>query len=171
MLKSLKIMMNGLSAQYAGDYLSSTEKENILSDNQTTTEMHLDNYEKDKSNIIQHRKKHIALLCNDITNQNVLSYVLENSEDCSIDILYHGAHKDAEPKSFYKHARSSFIENNVEVNLVKLINDSIDDIKNYLLQQRSLQYLVTDTHDKLIKQFLNNKVIKDQIYVPIVLIN
>ena len=116
-------------------------------------------------------KKHIALLCNDVTNHNVLNYVLENSKDCSVDILYHGIHKDAQSQSFYKDARSSFTENNVDVNLVKLINESIDDIKNYLLQQRSLQFLVTDSHDQLIKRFLNNKIIKNQVYVPIVLIN
>ncbi|MFK5984516.1 MAG: hypothetical protein QM479_03675 [Pseudomonadota bacterium] len=96
---------------------------------------------------------------------------MKNSDNCSVDILYHGMHKDIESKSFYKQARSSFIKHNVEVNLVTLINESIEDVKNYLLKHHSLQYLVTDSHDQLIKRLLNNKNITNQIGIPIVLIN
>ena len=69
------------------------------------------------------------------------------------------------------HARSSFSDNNVDVSIVKLINDSIDEIKDYLMNHRSLQYLVTDSHDKLMGSFLKNKAITSQLQIPIVLIN
>ena len=171
MIDSIKQMMNGLSSQYAGEYLSSTEKDKCLHTPVIRNQANQYQTHQSNANIIKSNKKHIALLCNDVTNHNVINYVLENSKDCSVDILYHGMHKDAQSQSFYKDARSSFIENDVDVSLVTLINDSIDEVKNYLLQQRSLQFLVSDSHDQLIKRFLNNKIIKSQIYVPIVLIN
>jgi hypothetical protein len=175
MIESLKKVMDGLSAQYVGDNLSTANKIDVLSHRKPrtiNTQIQL-NAESAASGTrgLRHAKKHIALLCNDTTNKNVLSYVLGNSSDCNVDILYHGAHKNTTAESFYKQARSSFLENDVDIRLVKLINDSISEIKDYLVQQRSLQYLVTDSHDTLIKDFLNNKVFKNQINIPIVLIN
>lgn len=173
MIKSINKILNGLSAQYAGEYLSSSDKDQILNNcsikNKRLIAAH-------RAHIIQPEistddKRHIALLCNDTTSQNVINYVLGNANNCSVDILYHGVHKIIPAESFYKHARSSFSDNNVEVSIVKLINDSIDDVKDYLLKHRSLQYLVTDSHDQLISSFLNNKSITRQLQIPIVLIN
>lgn len=174
MINSVKKMMDGLSAQYAGDYLSSADKDKFLNhippvDNTQTTFRH--GFNQIKSNALKQRKNHIALLCDDATNKNVLNYVLENSNNCAVDILYHGAHKQTESESFYKQARSSFENNHVDVSLVKLINESIEEIGNYLMNQRALQFLVTDSHDHLINIFLKDKLINRQVNVPIVLIN
>jgi len=173
MKNSLKKIMDGLSMQYADKYLPASQKDRILS-NRPVKSKSLTN--PDKFNIInpgesRSEKKHIAMLCNDVTNEGVLSYILSNSNDCSVDVLYHGAHVKTPSESFYKHARSSFVENNIDVRLVKLISDSVADIKNYLINHRTLQYLVTDSHDLLITEFLKNQKIQRQINVPIVLIN
>ncbi|MFK5985982.1 MAG: hypothetical protein QM479_11240 [Pseudomonadota bacterium] len=173
MIKSVKKMMDGLSAQYAGDYLSADEKDKFLSHvpiSKVQTSL-LHGSGELKSNIMKHRKSHIAILCDDTTNQNVLNYVIENSNHCAVDILYHGVHQQTESESFYKQARSAFVENKVDVGLVKLVHDSIEEIGNYLLNQRTLQFLVTDSHDRLIKRFLKDKLISRQVNVPIVLIN
>ncbi len=116
-------------------------------------------------------KKHIALLCNDVTNQNVLNYVLGNANNCSLDILYHSVHKITASESFFVQARSSFSNNNLDVNIVTLINYSIEEVKDYLMNHRSLQYLVTDSHDQLMSNFLSNKSITKHLQIPIVLIN
>ena len=50
---------------------------------------------------LKNEKRHIAMLCNDTTNQNVINYILGNANECSVDILYHGAHKIIPSKSFY----------------------------------------------------------------------
>ncbi|WP_198263610.1 hypothetical protein [sulfur-oxidizing endosymbiont of Gigantopelta aegis] len=179
MIESLKKVMDGLSAQYVNDNLSTVNKIEVLNHRKPRiikrpAKLSVDlNLEKDlqQSQPTLCTKRHIALLCDDTTNHNVLSYVLGNSSDCNVDILYHGAHKNTQADSFYKQARLSFLENNVDIRLVKLINDSIAEVKDYLVQQRSLQYLVSDSHDALIKDFLNNKLFKNQINVPIVLIN
>lgn len=173
MIKSLNKILNGLSAQYADEYLSSSEKDRILNDRPVENKPQI---YADQSRIINpaqfiDHKKHIALLCNDTTNQNVLSYILANSNNYSVDVLFHGMHKNTVSESFYKLARSSFYENGIDIRLVKLINDSVSDIKNYLMKHRTLQYLVTDSHDLLITDFLNNHKIQKDINVPIVLIN
>lgn len=173
MIKSLKKIMNGLSAQYADEYLCSSDKDRVLN---RLPPLNKQLVYPDISNIlIPHKlddeKRHIAMLCNDSTNQNVLDYVLGNANNCSVDILYHGAHNIIPTESFYVQARSSFSDNNVDVSIVKLINDSIDDIKDYLMSHRSLQYLVTDSHDQLMSTFLNNKSITRRLQIPIVLIN
>ncbi len=173
MIKSLSKILNGLSSQYADEYLSSCEKDRILSNSPVKEKQII---HSTQPNILlpaglRREKKHIALLCNDTTNQNVINYVLGNANDCAVDILYHGAHKIIPAKSFYTQARSSFSDNKIDVSIVKLINDSIDDIKDYLMNQRALQYLVTDSHDQLMSNFLSNKTITKQLQVPIVLIN
>ena len=173
MIKSLKKIMNGLSAQYADEYLCSSDKDRVLNN---IHPMHRQFDYPSISNVIlphklQDEKRHIAMLCNDSTNQNVLDYVLGNADNCSVDILYHGAHNIIPSKSFYVQARSSFSDHHVDVSIVKLINDSIDDIKDYLMSHRSLQYLVTDSHDDLMNNFLNNKSITRHLQIPIVLIN
>lgn len=173
MIESMKKILNGLSAQYADDYLSSSDKERILSNRPSDSRSIIHSI---RSKIIQPKelideKRHIAMLCNDTTNQNVINYILGNANECSIDILYHGAHKIIPEKSFYTQARTSFSDNKVDVSIVKLINDSIDDVKDYLMNHRSLQYLVTDSHDQLMSSFLNNKAITRQLQIPIVLIN
>jgi len=173
MIKSLKKIMDGLSVQYADDYLSSSDKSRVL-----------DNLPPHPRNVVypiiknvhlphkpENEKKHIAMLCNDSTNQNVLDYVLGNADNCSVDILYHGTHNIIPSESFYMKARSSFSDNDIDISIVKLINDSIDDVKEYLITHRSLQYLVTDSHDNLISTFLKNKAITQHLQIPIVLIN
>ena len=173
MIKSLKKIMDGLSAQYADEYLSTADKDRVLNHHSLK---HGQFFHSQLSNIIlpkplKNEKKHIALLCNDLTNQNVLSYVLGNANNCSVDILYHGAHKITASESFFVQARSSFSNNNVDVSIVTLINDSIEEIKDYLMSHRSLQYLVTDSHDQLMSNFLSNKSITKHLQIPIVLIN
>ena len=173
MIKSLKKIMDGLSAQYADEYLSSSDKYQILNhhslEHEPLVHSSLSNVFLPKQ--LNNEKKHIALLCNDATNQNVLSYVLGNANNCSVDILYHGAHKIMTSESFFVQARSSFSNNNVDVSIVKLINDSIEEVKDYLMSHRSLQYLVTDSRDQLMSNFLNNKSITKHLQIPIVLIN
>ncbi len=173
MNKIIDSILNGLSAQYAGEYLSSSNKQQILNNRPVKDRLMVPSAQTKVilANDLKNEKRHIALLCNDATNENVINYVLGNANDCSVDILYHGAHKIIPSESFYKHARSSFSDNNVDVSIVKLINDSIDEIKDYLMSHRSLQYLVTDSHDKLIGSFLKNKAITSQLQIPIVLIN
>lgn len=172
MINSIKKIMDGLSVQYADDYLSATEKDRILSNRPINSQAvnKPNRFNLVKSSFPGNEKKHIALLCNDTTNQSVLSYILSNSSDCSVDVLYHGAHKNTGSESFYKQARSSFIENDIDVRLVKLISDSVNDIKNYLINHRTLQYLVTDSHDLLMSEFLKNSKVQRQINVPIVLV-
>ena len=173
MNKIIDTILNGLSAQYAGEYLSSSDKNQTLN-NRAFKDRLIVSSPKTKiilPNELKNEKRHIAMLCNDATNQNVINYVLGNANDCSIDILYHGVHKTTSSGEFYTQARNSFSENNVDVSIVKLINDSIDEIKDYLMTHRSLQYLVTDSHDKLIGSFLKNKSITSQLQIPIVLIN
>lgn len=172
MLNSIKKIMDGLSAQYADDFLSSADKERVLN-NRPVEQRVIVSSQPDMldSVMVNDGKRHIALLCNDSTNQSVLSYILGNSGDYSVDVLYHGMHKSTANESFYKQARSSFVENNVDVRLVKLINDSVNEVKNYLLNHRSLQYLVTDSNDLLINEFLKNQSIQRQVNVPIVLVN
>ena len=173
MIKTFKKIMDGLSAQYADEYLSSTDKGRII--NKLPPQHRRFVYPDISSIVFPHKledeKKHIAMLCNDSTNQNVLDYVLGNAINCSVDILYHGAHNIIASESFYVKARSSFSDNHVDVSIVKLINDSIDDIKDYLMSHRSLQYIVTDSHDQLMTTFLNNKSITRHLQIPIVLIN
>ncbi|MCU7835421.1 MAG: hypothetical protein KZQ83_09210 [gamma proteobacterium symbiont of Taylorina sp.] len=173
MNKILDTILNGLSAQYAGEYLSSTNKEQTLNDRPLTDRLIVPTSQTKVilPNKLKNEKRQIAMLCNDSTNQNVLSYVLGNANDCSVAIIYHGSHKMIPAESFYKQARSSLSDNNVDVSIVKLINDSIYDIKDYLMSHRSLQYLVTDSHDKLMATFLNNKSITKHLQIPIVLIN
>ncbi len=173
MIKSLKKIMNSFSAQYAGEHLSTANKINILNNHHVnvTTDSALNNVNVIKTTASKHEKKHIALLCNDSTDQGVLDYILGHSSDCEVDILYHGIPNTKKSKSFYKKARSSFIENNIDIHLVKLINNSISEIKDYVSQQRSLQYLVTDSHNHLINDFLSNKMLKEQFNIPLVLIN
>ncbi|MCU7938351.1 MAG: hypothetical protein KZQ64_02265 [gamma proteobacterium symbiont of Bathyaustriella thionipta] len=173
MNKILDTILNGLSAQYAGEYLSSSHKDQTLNNRPLKDRLIV---QSPQSKVIlpdalTNDKRHIAMLCNDTTNRNVLNYVLGNANDCSVDILYHGAHKIIPTESFYKQARSSFTDNNVDVSIVKLINDSIDDVKEYLLKHRTLQYLVTDSHDQLMSTFLSNKSITKHLQIPIVLIN
>jgi hypothetical protein len=173
MIKSLSKIFNGLSAQYAGEYLSSSEKDQIISNYPRKSKPLIASHHSEiiLPNQLRDEKRRIALLCNDTTNQNVINYVLGNANDCSVDILYHGPHKIIPSDSFYKYARSSFSDNDVDVSIVKLINDSIEEVKDYLLSHRTLQYLVTDSHDQLISSFLNNKSITRQLQIPIVLIN
>ena len=172
MIKTFNKIFDGLSAQHAGEYLSRDDKIQVL--NNRPLKNRILNH-KNSSTALQsstlESDKHIALLCNDTTNQSVLKYILGNSNDCTVDVLFHGAHKQLGSQSFYKHARSSFLENNIDVRLVKLINDSVNDVKNYLIKHRSLQYLVTDSHNQLINEFLKNQAIQRQINVPIVLVN
>lgn len=173
MNKMIDAILNGLSAQYAGEYLSANDKARTLGS------YPLENRQVPSSSeprIIMPKdvnddKRHIAVLCNDVTNQNVINYVLGNANDCSVDILYHGLHHFPSSKSFYTQARNSFSDNNVDVTIVKLINDSIYEIKEYLINQRSLQYLVTDSSNKLMSSFLSNKSITRELQIPIVLIN
>lgn len=168
MKESIKKIFNGLSSQYAGEYLSASDKDRVLSncpiENRTLKKTPSISLKNDGKN-------HIALLCNDRTNTSVLSYVLGNASNCSVDIIFHGLHQKTETESFYKQARTSFSENKIDIRLVKLINDSVNDVKNYLQNHRTLQYLVTDSHDLLITEFLKNKNIQKQVNVPIVLIN
>ena len=173
MNKILDTILNGLSAQYAGEYLSSSDKGQTLNNRPLNNRLIVPSPQSNVilPNELKSNKRHIAMLCNDTTNQNVLNYVLGNANDCSVDILYHGAHKIIPTESFYKHARSSFTDNNVDVSIVKLINDSIDDVKEYLLKHRTLQYLVTDSHDQLMSTFLSNKSVTKHLQIPIVLIN
>ncbi len=174
MKASFKKAMKGLSAQYAGEYLSSVNKINVLNEYPVAARMGSKRSEFDSGELNESKAgggTHIAILCNDATNLNVLDYVLDNSNDCKVDILYHGTPNTAKSESFYKQAKTSFIENNIDIRLVKLINDSISEIKDYLTQSGSLQYLVTDSHNHLIKDFLNNKIFKGQVNVPMVLIN
>ena len=173
MNKIIDTILNGLSAQYAGEYLSSSNKEQTLSRRPLTDRLIMSSPQTKVSlpNKSKNHKKHIAMLCNDSTNENVLNYILGNANDCSIDILYHGVHKIVHPESFYAQARSSFSDNNVDISIVKLINDSIDEVKDYLMNHRSLQYLVTDSNDQLMSNFLSNKAITRHLQVPIVLIN
>ena len=173
MNKILDTILNGLSAQYAGEYLSSSDKEQTLN-NRPFKERHIVPSAQTKvilPNELKNEKRHIAMLCNDATNENVINYILGNANDCSVDIIYHGVHKTTSSGEFYAHARNRFSENNVEVSIVKLINDSIEEIKDYLMNHRSLQYLVTDSHDQLMGTFLKNKSITNQLQIPIVLIN
>lgn len=173
MKKILDTILNGLSAQYAGEYLSASDKDQTLN-NRPFKDRLIVSSPKTKvilPNELMNEKRHIAMLCNDATNQNVINYVLGNANDCSVDILYHGVHKTTSSGEFYAQARIRFSENNVDVSIVKLINDSIDEIKDYLMNHRSLQYLVTDSHDKLIGSFLKNKSITSKLQIPIVLIN
>ena len=173
MNKILGSIINGLSAQYAGEYLSSSDKEQTLDNRPIKSRLgfSLSKAKLVLPNELKNEKRHIAMLCNDTTNENVINYVLGNASNCSVDILYHGTHNRTSSGEFYAHARDSFNDNNVEVNIVKLINDSIEEIKDYLLNHRSLQYLVTDSHDQLISSFLKNKAITSQLQIPIVLIN
>ncbi|MFK5984515.1 MAG: hypothetical protein QM479_03670 [Pseudomonadota bacterium] len=60
MLKSFKMMMNGLSAQYAGDYLSSSEKEKFIIQSNNNLEAALDNKKPIKQDTLYHKKRHIA---------------------------------------------------------------------------------------------------------------
>ncbi len=173
MINSIKQMMNGLSSQYAGDYLTSDEKDKFLnhvpiSKSQTGIIHGLGAL---KTSAVKQRKSHIALLCDDTTNHNVLDYVLDNSDHCVVDILYHGSHQQTEAESFYKQARSSFDTNKVDIGLVKLVHDSIEEIGNYVLNQHALQFLVTDSHDSLINLFLKDKLLNRQANIPIVLVN
>jgi hypothetical protein len=164
--------MNGLSAQYAGEHLSSVEKIRVLNDRPVAARISSKPNESGSAQLNESRvKAHIAMLCNDATNQHVLDYVLDNSNDCQVDILYHGTPNTIQSESFYKQAKKRFVENNIDIRLVKLISESIIEIKDYLILQGSLQYLVTDSKDNLIKDFLNNKKYKGQVNVPIVLIN
>lgn len=173
MNKILGAIINGLSAQHAGEYLSSSDKDQIL-DNHPLKNRIIIPLSKPKlalKNKLKDKKRHIAVLCNDTTNENVISYILGNAKNCSVDILYYGVHQKTSSGEFYVHARNSFNDNNVDVSIVKLINDSIDEIKDYLTSHRSLQYLVTDSHDQLMDSFLKNKAITNQLQIPIVLIN
>ena len=169
MNKIFDTILNGLSAQYAGEYLSSPDKEQVLN-NRPIKDRLIVPSPRTKV-VLPNEKRHIALLCNDATNENVINYVLGNANDCSVDILYHGTHKTVSSGEFYTRARNRFSENNVDVSIVKLINDSIDEIKDYLANHRSLQYLVTDSHDVLMGSFLKNKSITNKLQIPIVLIN
>ncbi|MCK5648715.1 MAG: hypothetical protein KAI22_07530 [Gammaproteobacteria bacterium] len=173
MNKILDTILNGLSAQYAGEYLSSADKVQTLNDRPLKHRVIVSSPQTNviPANELKHEKRHIAMLCNDATNQNVINYVLGNANDCSVDILYHGIHKTVDAGSFYTQARNSFSDNHVDVSIVKLINDSIDEVKDYLMSHRSLQYLVTDSHDQLMSSFLSNKTITRQLQIPIVLIN
>lgn len=173
MKASLKKVMNGLSAQYSGEYLSLANKINVLNDGTVVSRVNSksDKFSVSKLSESNSRGARIAMLCNDATNQHVLDYILDNSNDCKVDILYHGTPNAKESESFYKQAKSSFVENNIDIRFVKLISDSITEIKDYLIHQKSLQYLVTDSQDSLIKDFLSNKIFKGQVNVPIVLIN
>jgi len=173
MNKILDTILNGLSAQYAGEYLSSSDKEQALNNRPFKERLIVPSPQPKVilPNELKNTKRHIAMLCNDTTNENVINYVLGNANDCSVDILYHGVHKTASSGEFYAHARNSFSENNVDVSIVKLINDSIEEIKDYLMNHRSLQYLVTDSHDQLMGAFLKNKAITSKLQIPIVLIN
>ena len=173
MINSIKQIMNGLSSQYAGDYLSAAEKDTFLSHVPITkidTGI-LHGLGELKAKRVKQKKSHIALLCDDMTNNNVLDYVLENSSQCVVDILYHGSHQQTEAESFYKQARSSFDINKIDIGLVKLVHDSIDEIGNYILNQHALQFLVTDSHDRLINLFLKDKLLNRQANIPIVLVN
>ncbi len=161
MKATLKKIMNGLSVQYAGEYLSATNKSNVLGKRSVAARVRPEHSQK---------LARIAMLCSDETNQNVLNYILENSNDCQVDILYHGIPNTVASGSFYKQARHSFVENNIDIRFVKLISDSFSDVKDYLTQQGTLKYLVTDSKDNLINDFLNNKMYKGQVNVPIVLI-
>lgn len=173
MKHSLNKIFNGLSAQHAGDYLTTFDKQRVLS-NKPIQERFITRVNSDKSHPSDaqslSKQKHIAILCNDTTSESVLTYVLDNAKGCSIDVLFHGAHTKTQDESFYKQARSSFNDNNIDVRLVKLINDSVNEVKNYLMNHRSLQYLVTDSHNLLITEFLSNKKNQKQVDVPIVLI-
>ncbi len=173
MNKILDTILNGLSAQYAGEYLSSSDKEQTLNNRPFKDRLitHASQTNVIVPNEMKNEKRHIAMLCNDTTNENVINYVLGNANDCSVDILYHGFHKPSSSGEFYTHARNSFSDNNVDVSIVKLINDSIEEIKDYLVNHRTLQYLVTDSHDQLMGSFLKNKAITSQLQIPIVLIN
>ncbi|MCW8932013.1 MAG: hypothetical protein OQL19_17485 [Gammaproteobacteria bacterium] len=173
MNKIFDSILNGLSSQYAGEYLSSSDKEQILNHRSFKNRIMVPSPQKNVNqiNTLNNQKRRIAMLCNDATNENVINYVLGNANDCSVDILYHGVHKTTSSGEFYTHARNSFSENNVDVSIVKLINDSIEEIKDYLISHRSLQYLVTDSHDQLMGSFLKNKAITNQLQIPIVLIN
>ena len=173
MNKILGSILNGLSAQYAGEYLSSSDKEQILNNRPIKERLIIPSPQTKVllTNDLRNEKRHIAMLCNDTTNQNVINYVLGNANDCSVDILYHGIHKPSSSGEFYTQARNSFFDNNVDVSVVKLINDSIDEIKEYLSKNRTLQYLVTDSHDQLMDSFLKNKSITNKLQIPIVLIN
>jgi hypothetical protein len=165
--------MNGLSAQYAGEYLSSSDKEHTLNNRPLQNRLTVSSAQTNVilPDVLNNKKRHIALLCNDETNVNVINYILGNANNCSIDILYHGIHKKPSSGEFFSQARKCFLENNVDVIIVKLINDSIDEIKDYLMKHRSLQYLVTDSDDQLMSSFLKNKSITRQLQTPIVLIN
>lgn len=173
MSKILDTILNGLSAQYAGEYLSSSDKEQTLYNRPFKDRLIVTSPQTKVilPNELKNEKRHIAMLCNDTTNENVINYVLGNANNCSVDILYHGIHKMASSGEFYTHARNSFFDNNVDVSIVRLINDSIEDIKDYLMNHRSLQYLVTDSHDQLMDSFLKNKAITKHLQIPIVLIN
>ncbi len=173
MTKIFDSILNGLSAQYAGEYLSTANKEQIINNHPVKDRLIVPSLQTKTilTDALKNEKRHIAMLCNDTTNENVINYVLGNANDCSVDILYHGVHKTASSGEFYAHARNSFSENNVDVSIVKLINDSIEEIKDYLMNHRSLQYLVTDSHDQLMSSFLKNKSITSQLQIPIVLIN
>ena len=94
MNKILGTILNGLSAQYAGEYLSSSNKQQILNNRPLKDRLmvHLPETKVIQVNEINNEKRHIALLCNDATNENVINYVLGNANDCSVDILYHGDH-------------------------------------------------------------------------------
>ncbi len=173
MNKILDSIINGLSSQYAGEYLSSSDKEQTLNNHPLKSRLYFP-LPKPKlllKNELKDKKRHIAVLCNDTTNENVINYIIGNARNCSIDILYHGVHKNTSSGEFYTHARDSFNDNNIEVSIVKLINDSIEEIKDYLISHRSLQYMVTDSHDQLMSLFLKNKAITKQLQIPIVLIN
>ncbi len=173
MNKILDTIMNGLSAQYTGEYLSASDKEQTLNNHPFKDRLIVPSPQTKVilPNELKNGKRHIAMLCNDATNENVINYILGNANDCSVDILYYGVHKTTSSGEFYAHARNSFFENNVDVSIVKLINDSIEEIKDYLINHRSLQYLVTDSHDQLMGSFLKNKAITKQLQIPIVLIN
>ncbi len=168
MKASLKKIMNGLSAQYAGEYLSAANKSNVLGERSVTARVRPERNQKLTAS--KTGSARIAMLCSDATNQKVVNYILENSSDCQVDILYHGIPNTIASGSFYKQAKHSFVENNIDIRFVKLISDSFSDVKDYLTQQGTLKYLVTDSKDNLINDFLNNKMYKGQVNVPIVLI-
>jgi|GEM_PF-2678877 len=154
-------ILDGLSFQHVSNNLGLVEKVNVLSDSVV--------FSKSNQNVVQipvkNKSARVAMLCNGCSGENALNYLIDHAKDSTIDILCHGEHKD-NLCDCYKDARQQLIENNMDVRILDFINASYSDIKQFLLNQTALKFLVADYDDKVLKNFLK----QNHVNYPIVLI-
>lgn len=166
--QTLSQMMNGLGAQYAGEYLSDEQKYEVLGLDKGAVAS-LDRHGKGPGRL-SNTTRRIALLTDGQNAEAAIQFAIDNCkcQSASLDIIVYGANSDELTRPSQMAERAGIRNESIRINC-----DEPDTLVDFLASRRGLLYLVTANEDKMVKQFSKRPHyrLRDLIPVPMVMVD